>query len=190
MISLRESVVMKSAPTSRRPVLLIVDDEPGPRESLRFVFKDQFDCIIATCGREGMECARSYQVDIAILDIRMPDMSGVDVLRKLKTEDPDIECVLLTGCETLETARAAIRYGASEYLNKPFDVFDIREVIDRCLARRDGKRCARNRLDSLQQLNKDLSRAISEQSCIATASTPSAGVADQLNNLLTITPSL
>src|ERR1035441_6829948 len=80
-----------------RPTLLIVDDEPGPRESLRIVFKDRYHCVIATCGREGIEYARTHVVDAAILDIKMPDLTGVDVLRELKEIDPDTECVMLTG---------------------------------------------------------------------------------------------
>ena len=116
--------------TAERPTLLIVDDEPGPRESLRIVFKDRYNCVIATCGREGIEYARAHAVDAAVLDIKMPDLSGVDVLRELKEIDPDIECVMLTGYETIETARAAVRYGAADYLNKPFDVFSVREVLD------------------------------------------------------------
>ena len=124
---------------AERPTLLIVDDEPGPRESLRIVFKDRYNCVMATCGREGIEYARTHAVDAAVLDIKMPDLSGVDVLRELKEIDPDIECVMLTGYETIETARAAVRYGAADYLNKPFDVFSVREVLDKCMKRRQEK---------------------------------------------------
>ena len=54
--------------TVEKPTLLIVDDEPGPRESLRIVFKDRYHCVIATCGREGIEFARTHTVDAAVLD--------------------------------------------------------------------------------------------------------------------------
>src|ERR1051326_409834 len=84
---------------AEKPTLLIVDDEPGPRESLRIVFKDRYHCAIATCGREGIEYARTHTVDAAVLDIKMPDLSGVDVLRELKEIDPDVECVMLTRSE-------------------------------------------------------------------------------------------
>src|SRR5208283_453208 len=120
-----------AAPAGRKnkPTLLIVDDEAGPRESLRIVFKDRCQCAIATCGRDGIDYARKNRVDAAILDIKMPDVSGVEVLRELKEIDPNIECIMLTGYETIETARAAVRYGAADYLNKPFDVFSVREVL-------------------------------------------------------------
>ena len=169
-----------------KPVLLIVDDEAGPREALRFVFKDRFNCVTVTGGRQGIEYAKSNHIDIAILDIRMPDMSGVDVLRELKTHNPDIECVLLTGYETLETARAAVHYGAAEYLNKPFDVFNIREIVDRCIARRQQKTKANENRRSIEKLNKDLTVTVTEQSRTATASALSAGVVHELNNPLSI----
>ena len=176
------------APASgtRKPVLLIVDDEDGPRESLRFVFKDRMNCATVNCGRDGIAYAKANPVDVAILDIRMQDMTGVDVLRELKAHDPTIECILLTGYETLETVRAAVHLGASDYLNKPFDVFHIREVMDGCLARRQQKSQAAEKLQSLQKLNQDLSHAVADQSRNDTATALSAGVVHELNNPLSI----
>jgi len=165
---------------------MIVDDEDGPRESLRFVFKDRVDCVTMNCGRDGIAYAKAHPVDVAILDIRMQDMTGVDVLRELKAHDPNIECVLLTGHETLETARAAVHLGASDYLNKPFDVFHIREVVDGCLARRQHKRQTVEKLESLQKLNQDLTHAVADQSRNTTATALSAGVVHELNNPLSI----
>ena len=134
---------------TERPTLLIVDDEPGPRESLRIVFKDRYHCAVATCGREGVDYARKNPVDAAILDIKMPDISGVEVLRELKEIDPNIECVMLTGYETVETARSAVRYGAADYLNKPFDVFFVRELLEKCMTRRQRKLAVEESLRTL-----------------------------------------
>jgi len=75
---------------------------------------------VATCGREGVEYAKTHAVDAAILDIRWPDISGVDVLRALKELDNNIECVMLTGYETIETARAAVRYGGRRLPQQTF----------------------------------------------------------------------
>ncbi len=172
--------------TSRKPVLLIVDDEPGPRESLRFIFKDRYECALATCGREGIEYARAHPVDVAILDVKMPDLSGIEVLRELKEIDPCIECVLLTGYETIETARAAIHFGAAEYLNKPFDVFAIREIIQKCLERSQQRRNTEANLQALQQMNDELSRSLAENARTETAKILSAGVVHEINNPLTI----
>ena len=91
----------------QKPTLLIVDDEPGPRESLRIVFKDMYHCATASTGAEGLRYAEQHPVDAAILDIRMPDLTGIEVLQRLKEIDANIECVMLTGYETIETARAS-----------------------------------------------------------------------------------
>ena len=177
------------APPARaveKPTLLIVDDEPGPRESLRIVFKDRYHCAIATCGREGIEYARTHTVDAAVLDIKMPDLSGVDVLRELKEIDPDVECVMLTGYETIETARAAVRYGAADYLNKPFDVFSVREVLDKCMKRRQEKLAAAENLRTLEQTNEQLAGELAQLSRAVEAGVLSAGVVHEMNNPLAI----
>ena len=169
-----------------KPTLLIVDDEPGPRESLRIVFKDRYNCAVATCGREGIEFARNNRVDAAILDIKMPDISGVEVLRELKEIDPNIECIMLTGYETIESARAAVRFGAADYLNKPFDVFFVRELMGKCMARRQGRIAAEETMKSLQKVNEDLSRALAQSDRAVSASVLSAGVIHEINNPLSI----
>jgi signal transduction histidine kinase len=174
------------AKVGEKPTLLIVDDEPGPRESLRIVFKDRYSCVIATCGREGIEYARSHVVDAAVLDIKMPDLSGVDVLRELKEIDPDIECVMLTGYETIETARAAVRYGAADYLNKPFDVFSVREVLDKCMKRRQEKLASEETFRTLERTNDQLAGELAQLSRAVEAGVLSAGVVHEMNNPLAI----
>jgi signal transduction histidine kinase len=169
-----------------RATLLIVDDEAGPRESLRIVFKDRYNCVLASCAREGVECARQNTVDVAILDIRMPDLSGVEVLRELKKIDPDIEVIMLTGYETVETARSALRLGAADYLNKPFDVFSIRELIEQCVARRQGKLVTKQSISDLHRVNKELSQELARSNRVAEAGVLSPGVVHEMNNPLTV----
>ena len=174
------------AQAAEKPTLLIVDDEPGPRESLRIIFKDRYNCVTAMNGREGIEYARAHTIDAAILDIKMPDMTGVDVLRELKEIDPATECVMLTGYETIETARAAVRYGAADYLNKPFDVFFVREVLEKCMKRRQEKLAAATSLRTLQQTNEDLGRELAQLNRAVEAGVLSAGVVHEMNNPLAI----
>jgi signal transduction histidine kinase len=172
--------------TKALPTLLVVDDEAGPRESLRIVFKDRFNVVLANDGREAIAYAREHPVDIAILDIRMPDISGVEVLRELKQLDPNTEVVMLTGYETLETARAAVRYGAADYLNKPFDVFSIRDVLEKCAQRRTLKLEAERNLRALRTLNAELQRELAEINRTQSVGALSAGVVHELNNPLSI----
>src|SRR5437764_3904018 len=109
--------------------LLIVDDEEGPRQSLRIVFKDDYTILLAESGSKAIELVRQHPVDAAVLDIRMSGMSGVELLGKLKEIDPTIEVIMLTAYETIETARQALRLGACDYLTKPFDISTMRAAI-------------------------------------------------------------
>jgi two-component system sensor histidine kinase/response regulator len=112
-----------------RPTLLIVDDEEGPRQSLRVVFKDDYALLLASNGREALDLARSHKINAAVLDIRMTGMSGTELLEKIKHIQPSVEVIMLTAYETVDTIRQALRLGACDYLNKPFDVATIRKAV-------------------------------------------------------------
>src|SRR5262249_30178469 len=118
-----------TAPT--KPTLLIVDDEEGPRQSLRIVFKNEYTVLLASNGPDAIELVHKNHVDVVVCDIMMSGMSGVDVLKAIKEIDSSIEVVMLTAFETIETARQALRYGASDYLNKPFDIPSMRAAVKR-----------------------------------------------------------
>src|SRR4051812_9871333 len=91
-----------------RQTLLIVDDEEGPRQSLRIVFKSEYNVLVASSGPEAINLARSQPVNIAVLDIMMAGMSGTELLGHLKEINPSMEVVMLTAYETLETARQSL----------------------------------------------------------------------------------
>jgi len=96
-------------PRVLRPTLLVVDDEEGPRQSLRVMFKDDYNVLMASDGRAAIEVARRSPIDVAVLDIRMGGMSGIELLGKLKEVDPCIEVVMMTAFETADTIRQALR---------------------------------------------------------------------------------
>lgn len=121
---------------ARKFTLLIVDDEEGPRQSLRVVFKDDYNILLADSGPKAIELAKQNRVDAVISDIRMAGMSGIELLGQLKAVDPAIEVIMLTAYETIETARQALRYGACDYLNKPFDIGTMRTAVASAMERR------------------------------------------------------
>src|SRR5471032_3575557 len=127
------STVASTPPVATLPTLLIVDDEEGPRHSLRMVFKKDFEVFAVENGDKALEYAKNHAVSLAILDIRMAGKSGIEVLRGLKAIDPHIEIIMLTAYETIETARQALRYGACDYLNKPFDIPTMRAAVSRAV---------------------------------------------------------
>jgi len=124
-----------AAAESTRRTLLIVDDEEGPRQSLRVVFKDDYNLLLASNGQDAIELAQKRKIDAAVLDIRMTGMSGTEVLEKLKAIQPSIEVIMLTAYETIDTVRQALRLGACDYLNKPFDVPSIRKAVATAMER-------------------------------------------------------
>jgi two-component system, sensor histidine kinase and response regulator len=136
-----------------RRTLLIVDDEEGPRQSLRVVFKDDYSLLVASNGHDALELARQHKINAAVLDIRMTGISGTEVLEKLKTIQPSIEVIMLTAYETVDTIRQALRLGACDYLNKPFDVATIRKAVATAMERHsfaDEIRANNERLAALQ----------------------------------------
>lgn len=129
-------VINQTAPPRHRSTLLIVDDEEGPRQSLRVVFKDEYNILLADSGAKAVELAQQNRIDAVISDIRMAGMSGIELLGKLKAVDTSIEVIILTAYETIETARQALRFGACDYLNKPFDIGTIRAAVASAVERR------------------------------------------------------
>jgi two-component system, sensor histidine kinase and response regulator len=140
--------------------LLIVDDEEGPRRSLRIVFKDEYHVLLAEDGAKAIALAKASRVDAAVLDIRLGDMSGIEVLTRLREIDPAIETVMLTAYETPETTRAALRCGACDYLNKPFDIPAMREAVAKAMKRRaysDEIQASQRKLEELKcQINNHM----------------------------------
>src|SRR5712672_2930841 len=88
--------IAEGSPASkRRGTLLIVDDEDGPRQSLRVIFKDDYDLFMAEDGPTAIELVQKHDIDVAVLDIRMAGMSGIEVLERLKYVKPDIEAIMM-----------------------------------------------------------------------------------------------
>jgi DNA-binding NtrC family response regulator len=119
-----------------RPVVLVVDDEPGVRASVKMVLGGACDVVEASDGPTAIDMVRSGDVDVCLLDVRLPGMEGIEVLERLKRHDPGLEVVLVTAVRTLRTAVEAMKLGAYDYLTKPFAVEDLRAVVTRALERR------------------------------------------------------
>ena len=125
-----------SAPADRRqPRILVVDDERSMRELLAIVLqREGYEVLLAENGRAAVALLEREPVDLLISDIKMPDLSGVDVLRAAKKIDQDILAIMITAFASTDTAVEAMRLGACDYLSKPFDVdllkMKVREKIE------------------------------------------------------------
>ncbi|MBI5376764.1 MAG: response regulator [Candidatus Schekmanbacteria bacterium] len=116
--------------------ILIVDDEIGPRESLRMILKPLYNVFIAENGTKAMDIIRKEQIDVVTLDMRMPGIQGTEVLKSIKKYRSDIEVIIVTGYGTLKTAIEGIRWGVFDYITKPFNVSEIIAVIKKAADRR------------------------------------------------------
>ena len=116
--------------------ILVVDDEAGPRESLRMILKRDHDVRIAASGKEGLEEIERRLPDLVLLDLRLGDMNGTDVLTEVKTRHPEVEVAIITAYAAVESARLAVRYGAIDYLTKPYLAADVERIVERALAAR------------------------------------------------------
>ena len=117
--------------------LLVVDDERSMRELLSIVLRREgYDVSLAENGRMAIDRLERGRFDLLISDIKMPDMSGVDVLRAAKRIDPDIVGIMITAFAAADTAIEAMRLGAHDYLSKPFDVDELKIKVRNALEQR------------------------------------------------------
>jgi two-component system response regulator PilR (NtrC family) len=114
--------------------ILIVDDEQSYRQLLSLVFEgDGHSIRTATNGREALDLLQDEAADVVISDVRMPDMDGIDLLRAVRETQPDLGVVLMTAFASVETAREAFKLGADDFIQKPFDVEELKLIVRKTL---------------------------------------------------------
>lgn len=112
----------KTAKKSGKGKVLVVDDDPGIRDLFERILKDDGQQVyLASSGREGIKLAKKYNPDVVLLDLKMADMHGIDVLRQIKNYNKGIAVVMITAYATMNTAIEAMKLGAMDYIAKPFD---------------------------------------------------------------------
>src|SRR6516225_1589102 len=117
------------------PTLLVIDDEPDVLLCLRAVFGGSDTTLLtASSAAEGLAQLARNRPDAILLDIRLPDLSGLDAFRQIHARDPRVPVIFITGRGTAETAIEAMRLGAYDYLVKPLDLDHLREVVYRALS--------------------------------------------------------
>jgi two-component system response regulator HydG len=133
--------------------VLVVDDDPGLRESLeRTLAREGYRVVVASDGRAGLERLQAGQIDLVVTDLKMPGLSGLELLRAAKAMAPDIDVIMLTAFGTVEEAVKAMKEGAYDFLTKPFRREQLLKLMDKAIERR--ALIAQNRV--LQQQLEDL----------------------------------
>jgi DNA-binding NtrC family response regulator len=116
--------------------ILIVDDEKDFCTILSdSLSQDKYRVVTAFNGKTGLELAKKERPDLMLLDIKMPGMDGIEVLRKIKKMKREIAVIMFTGYGTLETAREAMKLGAYDYVTKPVDLFLLKSLVEEVLGK-------------------------------------------------------
>ncbi len=121
----------------KKPIVLVIDDEASMRDSCsQILTKSGYQSEVAENGTVGLEKVQSLHPDLVLIDLKMPVISGIEVLEKVKEFDPSIISVVITGYATVESAVEAMKKGAYDFLPKPFTPDQLRVIIKRGLERR------------------------------------------------------
>lgn len=127
--------------SSRATVVLVVDDEESMRHYLSKTFaREGYDVVVARDGPEALALAQGKAPDVALLDVRMPGMDGVALMRSLRASFPDLPVVLMTGYGSVPHALAAMKQGANDYVTKPLRVDAVKAAVAKALASRASER--------------------------------------------------
>ena len=130
-----------------RKRVLIVDDEKSIRDSLRLLLRNSFEVSTAQDGHEALAVVDDFKPDLILLDIMMPKLDGIATLRQLRDRENRVPVIMLTGNGTVQTAVQAMKLGAIDYLNKPFDVSALTSIIVSTLEERGSDvKTSRDRL--------------------------------------------
>ncbi len=173
-------------PVIELPQILVIDDEVGPRESLRMLLKPKYQVHTADCVEAGLKLLKEKQPDTIVMDIRMPGMTGIEGLRRIREIDPHLSVIMLTGFGALDTAKEALRLGANDYISKPFDAHEMQEVIGRNVERTRVHRTSEHAATEIKELNNRLLKELAQKERLASLGQASAEFVHDLGNPLTI----
>ncbi|MDI6761738.1 MAG: response regulator [Thermodesulfobacteriota bacterium] len=119
-----------------KKTILIVDDEKELCKILSdSLSQNHYRVFVAFDGKRALQLVKEEKPDLILLDIKMPRMNGIEVLKKIKKMKKEIVVIMLTAYGTLETARKAMKLGAYDYLTKPFDLFNLKSLVKEALGK-------------------------------------------------------
>jgi len=118
------------------PTILIADDELSVRRSLNVILRKKYNVVTADTGEGALLRVKRENIDLLLLDIKLPDMDGLEVLKQIKSIDENLMVVVITAVKEAKTAVEAMKMGAYDYIAKPFNVTELRALVDNALEKR------------------------------------------------------
>ena len=114
---------------NNKATILICDDEEGIRESFKLILNEDYHLRFAHNGLEALELLKSFTPDLMLLDIKMPKMHGMEILKQVKQLKPKLPVIIVTGYQSVEMAQEALKHGAADYIPKPFETKEILKAV-------------------------------------------------------------
>jgi diguanylate cyclase (GGDEF)-like protein len=143
--------------TSDRSVILIIDDDYNLRKTLSDILAATgYDVLSAGDGGEGLALFKKTPADLALIDLKLPDISGIEVLNRIKTDSPSAQAIILTGSATLESAIEATNNGAFSYLLKPYEIGQLLLHVKRAIEKQQAEQRIISDSIELRRLNSEL----------------------------------
>ena len=121
---------------AQKKSILVVDDELGVREAIRMILKPNYDVYTAANGSEALQCIQKDKIDIVTLDLKMPGLSGIEVLKQIKKSNADIEVIVVSAYGDPQNHQEAVYHGAGDFVAKPFNAPDLINSICKSAERR------------------------------------------------------
>ena len=125
------------AETDKRKILVVDDEDTVCRSIKKALQREDYDIDVALSGEDGLKMQQQKDYDVIIVDLMMPGLNGMDLLKALKAISPAVQVVMITGYPTMKNTRQAMQIGAFDFLPKPFLPYDLRNLVTRARAARD-----------------------------------------------------
>jgi len=154
--SVKERVILAPRMSERRKTILVVDDDEGMRETLTSVLKRDYRVLRAATGEAALQMMEKEHVELMLLDVRLPGISGFEVLKITKENYPYVEVIVISVVKELEAAIEAMRYGAYHYISKDFDIEGVRTMVANASERQDlSRHVMRLRAEVAEQVDRE-----------------------------------
>ena len=124
----------------KRKTILVVDDDEGMRDTLSAILRGDYDIRLAATGEEGLSVLKRADINLMLLDVRMPGMSGLEVLKVVRDHYSEVEVIMVSALNEVEVAVQAMKDGAYHYITKEFDYDSLRSLVRNALRRQDLSR--------------------------------------------------
>lgn len=125
------------AEAEKRKILVVDDEDTVCRSIKKALQREDYDIDVALSGEDGLKMQQQKDYDVIIVDLMMPGLNGMDLLKSLKAISPGVQVVMITGYPTMKNTLQAMQIGAFDFLPKPFLPYDLRNLVTRALAARD-----------------------------------------------------